>query len=423
MIGGAVLLALASIAVVTTLQQRANSSRDAQVTLGKVARDVDAVQSTPFDADGQGDGAQAAVREQMRASDQRIERRLAQLRRDHPSSHLVPALAPYRANAATLELIRRHVVRDEDAEADALGPLSGRLQRAVGRELGRAGVDYERDASKALALATFGSAAMILALVSLFGVFYLRSRKAHATAETLAEQNARLLVEDSQLQVIQRLALAAEYRDDDTGQHTRRVGEMSARIGEVLDMPADQLVLLRQAAPLHDVGKIGIPDCILLKPGRLTPDEFEQMKAHTTLGAAMLAGRKFPLLEMAEQIALSHHERWDGTGYPAGLSGHAIPLVGRVVAIADVFDALTHVRPYKEAWTLVQAVTEIRGQAGRQFDPEVVDAFLHVLPELAASEGDMDSDVPSLGVATTGRPASQGRWHPPAPSPALKPMI
>jgi putative two-component system response regulator len=221
---------------------------------------------------------------------------------------------------------------------------------------------------------------MIMALLSLFATFFLRSQRAHATARRLARVNAQLLVEDSQLQVIQRLALAAEYRDDETGQHTRRVGELSVRVGEALGMPDDRLNLLRQAAPLHDVGKIAIPDSILLKPGKLTPAEFERMKAHTTRGAAMLAGAGFALLEMAEEVARTHHERWDGSGYPSGLSGSAIPLVGRIVAIADVFDALTHSRPYKEAWTEADALTEIRSQSGRQFEPEIVEAFLRVQP-------------------------------------------
>jgi putative two-component system response regulator len=160
------------------------------------------------------------------------------------------------------------------------------------------------------------------------------------------------------------LAIAAEYRDDDTGQHTRRVGRLSLLIGAELGVREDQLALLEQAAALHDVGKIGIPDSILLKRGRLTRVEFERMKAHTTVGADMLAGRNFPLLAMAEEIARTHHERWDGTGYPAGASGSAIPQVGRIVAVADVFDALTHARPYKDAWSALDAVAEISSQRG-----------------------------------------------------------
>ena len=394
-IPAAFVLALVSIVVVTTLQRRANSTRDAQVMLGKIAGEVDLLQSVPFDANGQDAAAQAAVRRHLRTSEQRIEGRLAQLRRDHPSSHLSRAEAPFRANMVTLNRIQGHVARQEDAEADALGPIGGAQQRLIGRELRKAGVDYEHHASRSLTFAMFGTTGMILALVSLFAVFYVRWRK-----------SARVLLEDSQLEVIQRLALAAEYRDDETGQHTRRVGELSARIGHALRIADDELLLLRQAAPLHDVGKIAIPDSILLKPGALSPGEFEQMKTHTTRGAAMLTGAGFALLEMAETIALTHHERWDGTGYPSGLSGPAIPLVGRIVAIADVFDALTHSRPYKEAWTVADALTEIGLQSGGQFDPDVVDAFLRVQPDLAddTDETPADSRDHEVGSAS-GAPA------------------
>jgi HD-GYP domain-containing protein (c-di-GMP phosphodiesterase class II) len=380
------------------LQQRANTARDAQVTLGQVERDVDALQSIPFDANGQGAAAQARVRRHMRVSEHRIESRIAQLRRDHATTHLADALVPFRANVVTLDQIAGHVARGEDAEGDRLGPIAGATQAQIGLELSEAGADYLRRASRALELAMLGSAFMIVALVLLFSVFYLRSHKAHGTAQRLARDNERLLVEDSQLQVIERLALAAEYRDDETGQHTRRVGELATRIGEAVGLPDDKLVLLRQAAPLHDVGKIAIPDSILLKPGPLTPAEFERMKSHTTRGAAMLSGHGFALLEMAEKIALTHHERWDGTGYPAGLAGSTIPLVGRIVAIADVFDALTHARPYKDAWTVDAAVSEISSQGGRQFDPDIVAAFRLVLPAPAV-------EPPVLFTAQTGAPA------------------
>ncbi len=182
-------------------------------------------------------------------------------------------------------------------------------------------------------------------------------------------------LEETQVEILERLALAAEYRDDDTGQHTKRVGQMAAQIAQALDLSATQVELIRRAAPLHDVGKIAIPDSILLKPGKLTPAEFEQMKTHTTIGAKMLSGGRFPLLQRAEEIALTHHERWDGTGY-AGLCGKAIPIGGRIVSVADVFDALTHERPYKKPWPLDEALYEIHYQSGRQFDPRVVDVFL-----------------------------------------------
>jgi putative two-component system response regulator len=180
---------------------------------------------------------------------------------------------------------------------------------------------------------------------------------------------------DARLDVLERLALAAEYRDDDTMEHTRRVGRTSALIACSLGLPEDQIELIRLAAPLHDVGKIGIPDGILLKPGRLTSEEFELMQNHVQIGMSILSGSRSFLLEMSAQIALTHHEWWDGTGYLAGLAGTDIPLAGRVVAVADVFDALTHDRPYKQAWTVDAALEEIRGLSGRQFDPRVVEAF------------------------------------------------
>jgi len=183
-------------------------------------------------------------------------------------------------------------------------------------------------------------------------------------------------VEEAHIELLERLALAAEFRDDDTGEHTKRVGQTSALLARAWGLPQDQVMLIRRAAPLHDVGKVGIPDRILLKPGRLTPEEFEVMKTHTTIGAKILSGGRFPLLKMAEEIALTHHEQWDGSGYPRGLKGEAIPLAGRFVAIADAFDALTHARTYRKAWSAEEAVAELKRCAGKQFDPKAVDAFL-----------------------------------------------
>jgi putative two-component system response regulator len=182
----------------------------------------------------------------------------------------------------------------------------------------------------------------------------------------------------SQIEILDRLARAAEYRDDDTGQHTYRVGHVAALISQKLNVPASRVELIRRAAPLHDVGKIGVPDNILLKPGRLTPEEFDIIKPHTTIGAALLSGGHSEMVKIAETIALTHHERWDGTGYPAGLKGEEIPLEGRIVAIADVFDALSHDRPYKKAWPLEECVAEIERNSGRQFDSQVVAAFLEL---------------------------------------------
>ncbi len=180
----------------------------------------------------------------------------------------------------------------------------------------------------------------------------------------------------AQFEMLARLAAAAEFRDDETGEHTHRVADLSVSIAERLGLPAPQIELLRFAAPLHDVGKIAIPDAILGKPGRLTEEEFEQIKTHSAIGAQMLAGSPFALLDLAEEIALTHHEKWDGSGYPSGLAGDAIPIAGRIVAVADVFDALTHSRPYKEAWSRADAIAEMTGEAGRHFDPQVLEAFV-----------------------------------------------
>jgi PAS domain S-box-containing protein/putative nucleotidyltransferase with HDIG domain len=192
-------------------------------------------------------------------------------------------------------------------------------------------------------------------------------------------------LELAQFEMLARLAGAAELHDDDTGRHTHRVGDMSVRIAERLGLPDAVLELVQLAAALHDVGKIAIPDALLAKPGKLTAEEFEQMKTHTTVGAEMLTGSGFKLVALAEEIALTHHEKWDGSGYPSGLNGEAIPISGRIVAIADVFDALTHVRPYKPAWSVADAMDELRSQSGKHFDPQVLDAFFSTRRENSAT--------------------------------------
>ena len=202
-----------------------------------------------------------------------------------------------------------------------------------------------------------------------------RDQKRYAAElEESVRQRTRHL-EQARLEVLQRLALAAEYRDDDTGEHTIRVAHTSARLAEALGLSKVEVGEIALAAPLHDIGKIALPDSILLKPGALTPAEFDQMKTHVRVGADILAGSSSALLHMAEEIAASHHERWDGTGYMYGLRGEEIPLAGRIVAVADVFDALTHRRPYKEPWPLERAVEEVLASAGTHFDPDVVSAF------------------------------------------------
>jgi PAS domain S-box-containing protein len=213
--------------------------------------------------------------------------------------------------------------------------------------------------------------------------------------ETMVAERTREL-DNARAETLHRLAIAAEYRDDETFQHTGRVGASAAAIAERLGLSAEQIKLLGEAAPLHDVGKLAIPDRILLKPGKLTAQEWKVMETHAALGADLLSGSSSPVLEMAAVIAASHHERWDGTGYPRGLAGEAIPFVGRVVAVADVFDALTHDRPYKRAWPVDQSLAEIRRAAGSQLDPRVVAAFLT-----------MHKDP--LVTAESGRPHQRGR--------------
>jgi putative two-component system response regulator len=182
-------------------------------------------------------------------------------------------------------------------------------------------------------------------------------------------------LEDAKLEMLDRLALAAEYRDDATGQHADRIGHTTELLALALGLDAAEATLIGHAARLHDIGKIGISDDLLLKPGKYTRDEMTEMQLHASIGARILSGSTNELLRMAEQIALTHHERWDGRGYPSGLAGDAIPLSGRIVTVADVFDALTHRRPYKEPWPVGVAVAEIVAAAGTKFDPHVIAAF------------------------------------------------
>jgi putative two-component system response regulator len=180
----------------------------------------------------------------------------------------------------------------------------------------------------------------------------------------------------ARVEAFRQLAMMAEYREGETPQHIERVSATAAGIATRLGLDAEQVALMSEAAALHDVGKLAIPDTILLKPNKLTEQEYELVKTHAMLGAHLLSESSSPVLQLAAVIAASHHERWDGTGYPAGLAGEAIPLPGRVVAVADVFDALIHDRPYKSLWPAEQAIAEIRRGAASQFDQLVVAAFL-----------------------------------------------
>jgi len=203
----------------------------------------------------------------------------------------------------------------------------------------------------------------------------VQARTADLTAalERLRTVNTQLI--EASRDTVMRLARAAEYRDGDTGEHVERMSSYAQAIARQMGLNAEEQALIKLAAPMHDVGKIGIRDAILLKNGRLTADEWEVMKQHPTIGAQILHGSRSRLLQMAEEIALSHHEKWDGTGYPQGAAGETIPLVGRIVALADVFDALTTPRVYKDAWSVEDAVAHIRRESGKHFDPRVVEAF------------------------------------------------
>jgi putative two-component system response regulator len=194
-------------------------------------------------------------------------------------------------------------------------------------------------------------------------------------------------LEEYQLEAFQRLAVLAEFRDTDTGEHTIRVGDLSAAIAKQLGESDEWVHHLRLAGRLHDIGKVAVPDSILLKPGPLTVDEFDVMKTHTTIGAEILSGSASPLIQLAAEVALNHHERWDGSGYPNGLVAEGIPLSGRIVTVADVFDALTSHRTYKHAWTPLEAIQYIIGAKDAQFEARIVDAFVEVAlrahPEIA----------------------------------------
>jgi putative two-component system response regulator len=202
---------------------------------------------------------------------------------------------------------------------------------------------------------------------------YLELQESNRILDERVRERTREL-ELAQAEMLRHLALAADYRDDLTGLHAQRVGLLAALLADATAVPPDQVKLIRGAAPLHDLGKIGIPDHILLKTGDLTLEEFQIVKTHTAIGGKILSCSSFPLLKMAEQIARYHHEHWDGTGY-LGMKGETIPLPARLTSVADTFDVLTHSRPYKEAISLEEALAEIHKQREQQFDPNVVDAL------------------------------------------------
>jgi putative two-component system response regulator len=187
---------------------------------------------------------------------------------------------------------------------------------------------------------------------------------------------------ETRLQIIRRLGRAAEFRDNETGMHVIRVSHYCRLLAQAAGMNYEDVELIFAASPMHDIGKIGIPDRILLKPGKLDDTEFRTMQSHAKIGAEILGLHRSPLLDMAYTIALTHHEKWNGRGYPNGLSGNDIPLVGRIAAIADVFDALTSERPYKKPWPVEEALALIKSEAGEHFDPRLVEKFCEIFPQI-----------------------------------------
>jgi putative two-component system response regulator len=197
-------------------------------------------------------------------------------------------------------------------------------------------------------------------------------------------KRARTELEIAEAEIVRRLSMAVEFRDEDTGAHIERIGRFSTLLSEQVGMDPDFCERISHAAPLHDVGKVAIPDSILLKPGPLTPQERAIVETHAEEGYRLVRGSSSAILEMAATIALSHQEKWDGTGYPRGLAGEAIPIEGRIVAIADVFDALTSYRVYRKAFPVDEAITIMQEQRGRHFDPVLLDAFMEVLESSGA---------------------------------------
>ncbi|ROQ29823.1 HD-GYP domain-containing protein [Gallaecimonas pentaromativorans] len=219
---------------------------------------------------------------------------------------------------------------------------------------------------------------------------HLRLYQQEKNLEALVRERTREL-EETREAIIVRLGRAAEYKDNETGMHVQRMSHYAYELARVLGMPEDWAVLLRMAAPMHDVGKIGIPDAILQKPGKLDDSEWLVMRTHPAIGAEILKDDTSPLMTMACKIALTHHEKFDGSGYPNRLKGEQIPLEGRIVAVADVFDALTSERPYKKAWSIEEAMALLKEEAGRHFDPQVVAAFDQVVdkvPQIRAAFAD-----------------------------------
>lgn len=284
----------------------------------------------------------------------------------HPDLVLLDLHLPYRSGLSLLEEIRSELSEDEYLPVLVLtGDISAEARE---KALTSGAKDFLRK--------PFDQIEVLLRIENLLETRFLHRRLADRRAELEREVEERTReLQAAQIEILDRLTTAVEMHDDITGHHTRRVGEVAASVASVLGLDTQKVDLIRRAAPLHDVGKVGIPDTLLKKPGPLTEEEFGLVKTHTTIGARMLEGGASELMRVARDIALSHHERWDGTGYPHGLRGEEIPLPARIVALADYCDALAHDRPYRKAWSREKIRKEVRRQSGAHFDPQVVEAF------------------------------------------------
>lgn len=296
----------------------------------------------------------------------------------HPDLLILDLVMPHLDGYTLARQIRARV---PEGEFLPILVLTGDGTRETKRKLLAAGADD-------FLTKPFDSVEILLRIRNLLQVRFLHNRLRRQNLEL--EEKVRLRtqeLEEAQDEILERLALVAERRDDNTAQHNHRVGLLSEKLASACGLPPGEARLIGRAAILHDLGKVGVADAILLKPGQLRSEEFEAIKSHTVIGAGILAGSRSKLLQVAEVVALYHHERWDGKGY-AGLEGEAIPLAARIVALADAFDAMTHDRPYRVARTLEEAVAECRAQSGKHFDPRVVEALvtLHQSGELGFLE-------------------------------------
>jgi putative nucleotidyltransferase with HDIG domain len=325
-----------------------------------------------------------------------------------PAQRIELAVADYVHGYALplMQRIRAGYTLDMDEQAtqgqrqvDHLRATFDALQGAVRTQQARAADAVRRQSDRAHWIALGGLIGAIALVLATIRVVARGARRLDGLNDELEQRVAHRTAElrRSREETLQRLARAAEWRDDETRQHAERIGRTAALLAAEMGLDEATCARLRSAAPLHDIGKISTPDAVLLKRGRLTAPEMVIMRRHAEAGAQILSGSESGVLRLAEEIARTHHERWDGAGYPSGLAGEDIPLSGRIVAVADVFDALTHARPYKAPWPVADALAEIRRGAGSHFDPAVAAAFERLDP--VALVGTVDPAPPLARVA------------------------